>query len=135
VRAVWLALVVVSAACGSAQDRIEIRVGGEPWSVERAGSDGMRGRAGFDGADAMLFDQGAEVDPGSVVFVMDGVTIPLDIAWFDAAGDLVGTASMAACPAAPCPRYVAPAPFRWALEAPPGAFDGLSADARLDGGG
>ena len=36
------------------------------------------------------------------------------------------------CAAAPCPRYLAPAPFRWAVEAPAGAFDALAADARLE---
>ena len=114
-----------------------VQVGAEPWMVLIAPDDGsgMRGLADFHGADGMLFDQGRDVDPASVVFVMDGVTIPLDIAWFSAAGELVGKASMDPCPSEPCPRYGAPAAYRWAIEAPPGAFDGLGPAARLRVGG
>jgi uncharacterized membrane protein (UPF0127 family) len=92
----------------------------------------MRGRAGFDGADGMLFDHGAEVDPEAIVYVMDGVAFPLDIAWFDGDGLLVGIASMATCPAEPCPHYASPGPFRWAVEAPVGAFTDLPPAARLE---
>jgi uncharacterized membrane protein (UPF0127 family) len=66
---------------------------------------------------------------------MDGVAMPLDIAWFDGDGVLIGTAEMTPCPAEPCPRYTAPGPYRWALEAPPGAFGDLSPGARLEVGG
>jgi uncharacterized membrane protein (UPF0127 family) len=91
----------------------------------------MRGAEDFGEADGMLFDRGGEVDPQSVFFVMDGVAMPLDIAWFDGQGRFVGMASMPTCGDPLCPRFAAPAPFRWAIEAPPGAFDGLDADARL----
>lgn len=109
-----------------------ITIDGSAWRLLTAGEDGMRGRADFGDADGMLFDMGAEVAPGAVAFVMDGVAMPLDIAWFAADGRLLGTARMGACTAEPCPRYVAPAWFRWAIEAPPGAFDGLDIDARLE---
>lgn len=112
-------------------DRVDVRVAAEPWIVLVAGPNGMRGRDGFDGADGMLFDLGDDVDPTSVVFVMDGVSLPLDVAWFTESGDLVGVDSMSPCAAEPCPRYQAPAPFRWAIEASPGAFDGLPADTML----
>ena len=109
-----------------------VTLDGRPWRVLGGGSDGMRGTAGFRGAEGMLFDRGAEVDPGSVFFVMDGVAFPLDIAWFDGAGRLVGTATMPVCPAEPCPRHAAPGPFRWAIEAPVNAFADLPAGAVLD---
>lgn len=91
----------------------------------------MRGRTDFDGTDGMLFDLGGEVDPDAVVFVRDGVAMPLDIAWFGADGWLVGTASMATCVADPCPRTVAPGRFRWAIEAPLGRFADLAPGTRL----
>lgn len=128
-----LAIALLDGCVMSATDRVAVRIDGEPWTVVMAPDDGrgMRGRVGFDGADGMLFDQGRDVDPTAVVFVMDGVSIPLDIAWFSTAGGLVGLTSMEPCPAEPCPRYEAPAPFRWAIEAPSGAFDGLTPGSRL----
>ncbi len=106
-------------------------VAGRPWTVLIAGEDGMRGRDDFAAADGMLFDMQRETEPSAVAFVMDGVRLPLAIAWFGADGRLVGTAEMVPCPAEPCPRYLAPAPFRWAIEAPAGAFDRLPAGAEL----
>jgi uncharacterized membrane protein (UPF0127 family) len=121
-----------SAPTGGASAATEVvTLDGRAWTVLVADRDGMRGRADFAGADGMLFDRGREVDPASVYFVMDGVAFPLAIAWFDGAGRWVGTTTMATCPAEPCPRYAAPGPFRWAIEAPVGAFDDLGPDARL----
>jgi uncharacterized membrane protein (UPF0127 family) len=62
---------------------------------------------------------------------MDGVSIPLAIAWFAPDGSLVGQADMVPCTAQPCARYEAPAAFRWAVEAPRGAFDALAPGASL----
>ncbi len=135
--AVALLILTLVAGCvpgSSSGDRQAIRVGGAEWTVLVAGDDGMRHRDGFDGADGMLFDLGEDVDPGSVVFVMDGVRFPLDIAWFSDTGALVGVASMAICPVEPCPTYAAPGPYRWAIEAPPGAFDDLDPSDRLEVG-
>ena len=128
------AAILVLAGCAAqavGPDRTEVRIDDEPWVVLIAGPDGMRGRTGFDGADGMLFDQGRDVPAGAVLFVMDGVAFPLDIAWFDDEGTLVGVDSMAVCEAEPCPRYAAPGPFRWAIEAEPGAFDHLTGEERL----
>lgn len=113
-------------------DRRTVRLDGGAWTVLIAPPDGMRGREGFDGADGMLFDLGREVDPRAVVFVMDGVAFPLDIAWFAADGRLVGSATMPTCPQAPCPHHAPEVPYRWAIEAPSGAFDELAPGARLD---
>jgi uncharacterized membrane protein (UPF0127 family) len=86
----------------------------------------MRGLPGFGDADGMLFDMGREVDPGGVAFGMEGVGYPLDIAWFDGGGMVVSIATMEACDAAPCPLYHAAGPYRWAVEAPVGAFGDLA---------
>jgi uncharacterized membrane protein (UPF0127 family) len=127
-----LVIALVVAGCSGSPDRTQIELGGESWDVILAGRDGMRGLADFDGADGMLFEFDQEVRPDEVVFVMDGVAFPLDIAWFGSDGSLVGTASMPTCPAEPCPRHAAPDRFRWAIEAPAGAFDDLPGDARLE---
>jgi uncharacterized membrane protein (UPF0127 family) len=129
-----LVLALVVAGCAGSADRTQVELGGERWDVLLAGPEGMRGLADLDGADGMLFDFDQDVRPDAVVFVMDGVAFPLDIAWFGADGRLIGTASMPVCPAEPCPRHAAPGPFRWAIEALVGAFDELPADARLDAG-
>jgi uncharacterized membrane protein (UPF0127 family) len=124
---------VVIAACGPpALDRTTIDIDGAPWTVLVADDDGMRGREGFEGADGMLFDLGSDRAPGTIHFVMDGVAFPLDIAWFAESGALVGTDSMAMCPAKPCPKYAPDAAFRWAVEAPVGTFDDLDQGARLE---
>lgn len=127
-----LAVVLAVAGCSGSMDRIPVELGGERLEVLLAGPDGMRGLAGFDGADGMLFDLDQDVRPDAVVFVMDGVAFPLDIAWFRDDGRLVGTASMPVCPAQPCPQHAAPDAFRWAIEAPVGAFADLASDTVLD---
>jgi len=132
--ALALAAVLLIGACGPAPDgdRRTVMLDGRPWTVIVAGPDGMRGMDGFAGVDGMLFDLGQEVESGAVTFVMDGVGIPVDIAWFATDGRLVGTASMVPCPVRPCPTYRAAGPWRWALEARVGAFRTLPAGARLE---
>jgi uncharacterized membrane protein (UPF0127 family) len=121
-----------SAISTTSTDRFVVRLGARPLTVLRAGRDGMRGRSDFDGADGMLFDLGREVEPRAIVFVMDGVAFPLDIAWFRADGGLAGTATMDVCPTEPCPRYAAPGPYRYAIEAPVGGLAGLGPTDRLE---
>jgi len=132
-----LALAVGITACSSPSGpatpppTTTVTLGGETWTVLRGGQDGMRGRADFGGADAMLFQFEPGVDTQHITWVMDGVAFPLDIAWFDDDGALVGMTTMAICPAKPCPTYAADGPYRSALEAPVGAFDDLDPTARL----
>ena len=130
--AIFLSLLLIGCEDPSTGARETIELGGETWTVLEGGDDGMRGRTGFAGADAMLFTFADGFDTRGIVWVMDGVAFPLDIAWFDHDGALVGTASMAVCPAAPCPTYAPDRPYRWAIEAPVGAFDRLRPDDRLD---
>lgn len=108
-----------------------VTIGGQPWTVYEGSANGMRGLDGFGDVDGMLFDMGREVDPAAVGFGMEEVGYPIDIAWFDGGGGLVSTASMAACVAPPCPVYHADGPYRWAVEAPVGAFVGLQPADRL----
>jgi uncharacterized membrane protein (UPF0127 family) len=125
VTAVCLAGALTIGGCGPLPVRT-VTIAGEPWTVYEGGDDGMRGLAGFGDADGMLFDMGREVDPGGVAFGMEDVGYPLDIAWFDGNGMVVSVATMAICDAAPCPLYHADGPYRWAVEAPAGAFGDLA---------
>jgi uncharacterized membrane protein (UPF0127 family) len=108
-----------------------VSIAGTPWTVYEGGADGMRGHPGFGEADGMLFDMRKEVDPLGVAFTMEGVDFPIDIAFFDDSGMVVSVASMVPCEAAPCPLYRALDRYRWAVEAPVGAFGNLAPPDRL----
>jgi len=108
-----------------------VSIAGTPWVVYEGGADGMRGLRGFGDADGMLFDMRQEVDPRGVAFTMEGVDFPIDIAFFDDSGMVVSVASMVPCDAAPCPLYHALDAYRWAVEAPVGAFGDLAPPDRL----
>jgi uncharacterized membrane protein (UPF0127 family) len=108
-----------------------VSIAGTLWTVYEGGADGMRGQPGFGDADGMLFDMRQEVDPLGVAFTMDGVDFPIDIAFFDDSGMVVSVASMTPCDAAPCPLYHALDRYRWAVEAPVGAFGDLAPPDRL----
>jgi len=75
----------------------------------------------------ILFDYGAEKDSK---FTMQTVLFDLDIAFFDAYGELVGLTTMTANSEE---LYTAEAPFRYAIELPAGRLDELevSAGAKL----
>jgi uncharacterized membrane protein (UPF0127 family) len=128
-----LVLMLATIAVGACSPRPvrTVTIGGERWSVYQGGGDGMRGLPGFGDVDGMLFEPHQDAEQGEAAFTMEGVPYPIDIAWFDATGDLVSVASMAPCMAAPCPLYRAEGPYRWAIEAPPGAFADLGANDRL----
>ena len=73
-----------------------------------------------------------EADHG-MVFIFDGPTdgafwmkdtlIPLSIAFWDEAGEIVGLNDMDPCTADPCPTYGSPEPYVGALEVNQGFFD------------
>ena len=117
---------MLAASCGPPPvltefDRAEIEVGGNRLSVAVADTLGLRNQ-GLRGVDAlpetldgMLF----VFEPArSATFGMRDTLMPLDIWWFDADGDLIGSAQMEPCPAEPCTSYRSPAEVRWALETP-----------------
>ncbi len=65
-------------------------------------------------------------------FWMKNTLIPLDIAFFDGSGELVGSLGMLPCEADPCPLYDIDEPYRFALEVPAGELEGLADGDRID---
>ena len=87
------------------------------------------------GYDGMLFEY-----PGPIAgaFWMRNTPMPLSIAYFDAAGELVSTTDMEPCADSPqCPSYPADQPFAYAIEVPQGLLDELgvtgAATLQIDG--
>jgi uncharacterized membrane protein (UPF0127 family) len=66
----------------------------------------------------------AERGDSTDAFTMAGLTHPLDIVWYGAAGFRVDQARMEPCPNddGKCPEYRSEHPYRFALETPAGAF-------------
>ena len=87
--------------------------------VERAA--GLRGRTGATPYAGMLFVFDADT---RAAFTMAGVPAPLDIAFYAADGSQVDRLRMEPCAGtdATCPIYQPSSPFRFALEAGPGAL-------------
>jgi len=87
----------------------------------RERSDGLRGYEELGPYDGMLF---VFDTPSTSSFTMSGVTVPLDIGWYDETGRPVDTAEMEPCPEADssCPSYPATGPYRFALETLGGEF-------------
>lgn len=78
--------------------------------------------------DGMVFDFGV---PGRYRFYMWQTPMPLDIVFFDAAGQFAGAATMTPCVAASsaaCDRYTPEGPFLMAVELPAGVVDDLGVD-------
>jgi uncharacterized membrane protein (UPF0127 family) len=132
--AILLAGAVALGGCSPLPVRT-VTIAGEPWVVYEGGADGMRVLPGFGDADGMLFDMRQEVDPRGVAFGMEGVGFPMDIAFFDGTGMVVSVATMPTCDAAPCPLFHALDRYRWAVEAPVGAFGDLAPPDSLVIGG
>jgi hypothetical protein len=92
--------------------------------------DGLRDRTDLGAYDGMLF---VFDSPSNSAFTMSGVTTPLDIGWYSASGQPVGSAEMEPCPsdAVDCPAYSAGSRYRFAVETlggelPAGALSGCS---------
>ena len=97
---------------------VRLAVADTPARRERGlrGVDDLRPYAG------LLFAQRGDSD---AAFTMAGVTHPLDIVWYAAAGFRVDQARMSPCPtgaADDCPVYRSDHPYRFALETPAGSF-------------
>lgn len=80
---------------------------------------GLTGVADLGPLDGLLF---VYPEPVEATFHMLGVPVPLDIAFFDAAGRALAVVRMAVCDTQPCPLYPSPGPIRWALEAEAGGL-------------
>ena len=97
---------------------VRLAVADTPARRERGlrGVDDLRPYAG------LLFAQRGD---STAAFTMAGLTHPVDIVWYAAAGFRVGQARMSPCPktdASDCPVYRSDHPYRFALETPAGAF-------------
>jgi uncharacterized membrane protein (UPF0127 family) len=141
VRRALITILVVVAACApapAASSSAEpfaglphrtIRIGDQTLDVVVA-IDRGRGLMGVDDLgeiDGMLFDYTAEAAPSRSTFWMQGVPMPLDVAFFGDDRRLIAQLAMPVCPGAAqasrtCPRYASPSPFRWALETEAGSF-------------
>ncbi|MEX0825762.1 MAG: DUF192 domain-containing protein [Acidimicrobiia bacterium] len=104
-----------------------IVVSGDEWEVAVATdrdqrAQGLMGVTDLGGLDGMLFVWDADV---ASAFVMRDTLLPLDIAFFAADGTLVDLLRMEPCVAEPCERYQPSGSYRYALEAPRGAFDAI----------
>jgi uncharacterized membrane protein (UPF0127 family) len=81
-------------------------------------SQGLQGEEALpSGIDGMLF---VYDEPRVATFHMRTVGFPLDIWWFDADGELLGSAQMETCPDGECTSYGSPGPIMWAGETPRG---------------
>ena len=65
----------------------------------------------------LLFVWEEEINTG---FFMKDTLMPLDLFFYNAAGDLVDQVSLVPCAEEPCPVYVSDAIFQWVLETPAG---------------
>lgn len=86
---------------------------------------GLKGVTDLGDADGMAF---VYDHPVTNRYWMRDTPLVLDIAWFDASGALVSTATMTPCltgAADDCPRYGAAAPYTLALELPTGRLTEL----------
>lgn len=125
----WVGWVlVVVAACGGAVgwetgifSEGEITVGGQILTVAIADTPEKSQRGLMEveqlpeRLDGMLF---VYEEPKSASFYMLNTPMPLDVWWFDSKRVLIGSASMAPCPAEPCVRYGSPGQVQWVLETP-----------------
>lgn len=104
-----------------------VTLGGARWTVAIADTPELRAR-GLMGVtdlgpvDGMLF---VYPEPVESRFWMRDTLLYLDIAFFDASGELLAVLAMEPCTTESCPRYDPGVAFRWALEAVPGRFAGL----------
>lgn len=79
--------------------------------------------------DGMLFVWPDDTSGG---FWMKDTLLPLDIAFFAAAGSLVDTFPMEPCTESPCPTYTPAGPYRYALETEQGRLGDLGADTTFE---
>ncbi|HEY5578235.1 MAG TPA: DUF192 domain-containing protein [Acidimicrobiia bacterium] len=96
--------------------------------TEQRRRQGLMGVEDLGDLEGMLFVYEEDVIVG---FHMRNTPLPLDLAFFDGAGRLVGLTAMVPCREERCPTYSSPGPFRWAIEAPLGALGHLAEGALL----
>ena len=81
---------------------------------------GLMFRDGLDACDGMLF---VFSEPDRHAFWMQGVRIPLDVAWLDGQRRVLAVAEhLLPCEVPPCPVFAPPAPARYVLEVSAGVL-------------
>lgn len=91
--------------------------------TDSARAEGMQGKSGLFGYDAMVFRFAEDT---TTSFINHFVPIDLSIGWYDASGRLVDHTTMQKCPSGEnCPTYAARRPFRYAVETPAGGLAAL----------
>ena len=108
----------------------EIELGGSLWMVAVADTPELRARGLMGVTDLGALDGMLFVFPHDSTsrFWMFGTRMPIDIAFFDAEGELVGEViSMTPCrsEAGSCPTYGVDEPYRYAVETEAGGFEGM----------
>ena len=111
----------------------EVTLDGDSWTVAIADTPALRSQGLMNvtdllDLDGMVFVWSDEVEWS---FWMKDTLIPLDIAFFDGDGAVVGVLTMEPCRTDPCETYEVGVPFRFALEARAGALGELSDGAVL----
>jgi uncharacterized membrane protein (UPF0127 family) len=112
----------------------EVSLAGDAWTVAVADTSELRAQGLMNvedllDLDGMVFVWEHEVEG---TFWMKDTLIPLDIAFFDDAGALLGVLTMQPCTAEPCESYGIGMPFQYALEARAGALADVSGGSRLE---
>lgn len=89
---------------------------------------GLMNQQDLHGYDSMVF---VFPEDATDSFYMANVPVPLDVAWFDGAGNFVSAATMEVCAvsAPDCPRYGAQGSYRYALETTRGGLSSLHVGA------
>jgi uncharacterized membrane protein (UPF0127 family) len=93
-------------------------------------AEGLMGRQSLDSNEGMLF-MFSSAQP--LTFWMKNTLIPLDIIFFDAQGNVIGSDTMVPCTADPCLRYTSSGPANIALEVNAGFVEthGIGAGWRI----
>jgi uncharacterized membrane protein (UPF0127 family) len=116
------ALTAVDVAVADHEYRVAVADDPEAWTH------GLSGVNDLGPLDGLLF---AFPEPVDARFFMKGASMPLDIAFFDAAGTCLHVVTMPLCSADPCPTFGPGAPYRWAIEAPAGTLVGIAEGDRM----